>query len=64
MTAAMNSFIAKKAEIDEMLEQLTALSADHFECNPDNVNWGHVGMLSYYADMLKRITDAAFKADA
>ena len=60
-TAALDAFLAKKAEIDTMLARLQALSADHFEASPDEVNWGHVGTLGHYADQLKRITDAAFK---
>ena len=58
--AALNAFIGKKAEIDEMLARLQALSDDHFETNPDEVNWGDVGTLEHYAGLLKRITDSAF----
>lgn len=60
-TAALDAFLAKKAEIDTMLARLQALSADHFEASPDEVNWGHVGTLGFYAEQLQRITDAAFK---
>lgn len=60
-TAALDAFLAKKAEIDTMLARLQALSADHFEASPDEVNWGHVGTLGHYAELLQRITDAAFK---
>ena len=58
--AALNAFIGKKAEIDEMLARLQALSDDHFNAHPDEVNWGHVGTLEHYAGLLKRITDSAF----
>jgi len=58
---ALDTFIAKKAEIDAMLTRLQALSDDHFNVAPDDVNWGHVGTLSDYATLLKRITDSAFK---
>jgi len=57
---ALEAFIARKSEIDTMLERLKALSVDHFGYNPDDINWGHVGTLAHYADQLKRITDAAF----
>jgi hypothetical protein len=57
--AALNAFIGKKAEIDEMLARLQALSGDHFNAHPDEVNWGHVGTLDHYASLLKRITDSA-----
>ena len=43
-----------------MLERLTTLSADHFEANPDEINWGHVGTLNRYADLLHQISDSAF----
>ena len=46
--AALNAFIGKKAEIDEMLARLQALSDDHFNAHPDEINWGHVGTLEHY----------------
>ncbi len=57
---ALNAFIGKKAEIDEMLVRLQSLSDKYFSCHPDEVNWGHVGTLEHYASLLKRITDSAF----
>ena len=59
--SALDAFIARKAEIDAMLERIKALSDDHFDTSPDEINWGHVGTLAHYAELLKRITDAAFK---
>ncbi len=44
-----------------MLARLTALSDDHFNVGPDEVDWGHVGTLAHYAELLKRITDSAFR---
>ena len=44
-----------------MLERLTALSDGHFNVAPDDVDWGHVGTLAHYAELLKRITDSAFR---
>lgn len=58
--AALNAFIGKKVEIDEMLARLQALSDDHFNCHPDEVGWAMVGTLEYHAGLLKRITDSAF----
>ena len=58
--AALNAFIARKTEIDEMLARLQVLSDDHFNAHPDEVNWGDVGTLEHYAGLLKRITDSAF----
>ena len=59
-TKTLAAFIARKAEIDTMLERIAALSADHFDVSPDDVHWGHVGTLAHYAELLKCITDMAF----
>ncbi len=58
--AALSAFVGKKAEIDQMLARLQALSDDHFGCHPDEVGWAMVGTLGYYAELLRRITDSAF----
>jgi hypothetical protein len=58
---ALDAFIARKAEIDRMLERLRALSDEHFGYRPDEINWVHIGTLAHYAELLRRITDAAFK---
>lgn len=60
-TQALDTFLARKAEIDTMLARLQALSDEHFNWSPDEINWGHVGTLGHYAEMLKRITDSAFQ---
>lgn len=59
--AALAAFISAKTEIDAMLERLAALSADHFECSPEDVNWGDVGTLEQYRARLREITDMAFR---
>ncbi len=58
---ALEAFVAKKTQIDEMLNRLLDLSEDHFGVSPDDINWGHVGTLSDYIQSLKLITDSAFK---
>jgi hypothetical protein len=58
---ALDAFIARKVEIDAMLARLVALSDDHFDVHPDEVHWGHVGTLAHYAELLKRITESAFR---
>ena len=58
---ARDAFLATKCEIDAMLERLAALSADHFETSPDEINWGHVGTLNHYRAKLREITDSAFR---
>lgn len=59
--AALAAFISAKTEIDAMLERLAALSADHFECSPEDVNWGDVGTLEHYRARLREIADMAFR---
>ena len=59
--AALQKFLAKKVEIDTMLARLQALSDDHFNFDPEAVNWGSVGTLERYAEHLRQITDSAFK---
>jgi hypothetical protein len=58
---ALDAFLSAKVEIDAMLERLRALSDDHFEAHPDEINWGHVGTLNHYRTKLREITDSAFK---
>jgi hypothetical protein len=58
---ALDAFLAVKVEIDAMLERLAALSADHFETSPDEIDWGHVGTLNHCRAKLREITDSAFK---
>jgi len=58
---ALAAFVSKKAEIDTMLTRLQALSDDHFGLAPDEVAWGDVTSLADYAELLKRITEGAFK---
>ena len=58
---ALAAFVQKKAEIDAMLSRLQALSDEHFSYSPDEISWDHVGTLGYYAELLKRVTDSAFK---
>ena len=57
---ALDAFIDRKAEIDEMLARIQGLSDDHFNVHPDDVHWGHVGDLAHYTEQLRRITDSAF----
>ena len=60
----LDEFIARKTEIDTMLDRLKALSDAHFNWSPDAIDWGHIGTLAHYAELLKRITDAAFQEGA
>ena len=57
---ALDAFMGKKAEIDAMLARLKAHSDDHFNFDPDAVNWGSVGSISSVASDLRKITDFLF----
>ena len=59
-STALDAFLAAKFEIDAMLERLAALSADHFDTHPDEIDWGDVGTLNHYRAKLREITDSAF----
>jgi len=58
---ARDAFMTTKFQIDAMLARLTALSDDHFNTHPDEIDWGDVGTLNHYASLLCQITDSAFK---
>ena len=52
--------MSTKFQIDAMLERLKALSDNHFETSPEEINWGHVGTLNHHASLLRQITDSDF----
>ena len=58
---ALDAFMTTKLQIDAMLERLNALSSEHFETHPGEINWGDVGTLNHYASLLRQIMDGAFK---
>lgn len=57
---AIDAFISAKLEIDDMLERLKALSDEHFNTDPDVINWADVGTLDHYRAKLREICDSAF----
>jgi hypothetical protein len=57
---ALDTFIAAKTEIDAMLARLQELSANHFNTDPDRVNWADVGSLNHVRARLREISDMAF----
>jgi hypothetical protein len=57
----LDAFLAKKAEIDSILERLATISTDHFHVEPGRVTWGDVGTLEHYASRLREVSDAAFR---
>jgi hypothetical protein len=59
-SAAVAAFIARKSEIDAILTSLAALSAEHFNCNPDEIKWTDLDTLGSYLARLREVSDAAF----
>jgi hypothetical protein len=57
---ALESFLATKRRIDDMLARIQSLSANHFNTDPDAIHWGDVGTLNHYSSLLRQITDSAF----
>jgi hypothetical protein len=57
---AIEAFIAKKAQIDTILTRLQKLSADHFELDPDKVDWGDVSTIAHVLDYLQEASDFIF----
>ena len=53
--------MARKLEIDAILQRLTELSANHFGVDPNQVDRGHVGTLGHYAQLLRQVSDSAFQ---
>lgn len=56
---ALDAFLAAKTEIDGLLADLAALSAEHFHADPEEVNWSHVATANHIRERLQEITDFA-----
>ena len=57
---ALESFLAAKRRIDDMLARIQTRSANHFDTDPEAVHWGDVGTLNNYSSLLRQITVIAF----
>jgi len=58
---ALQEFMAKIAQAQELLAELQAHADNHMEFNPDEINWGHAGNAGYMVEKLTELTDWAFK---
>jgi hypothetical protein len=56
---ATDAFIRTKLEIDTLLARLQGLSDDHFNTNPDAINWGHVGDIERIRNALRLAVEAS-----
>ncbi len=57
----IDAFIDLKILIDTRLARLKELSDENFNVAPERVTWANVGDLGHYAELLKEITDQAFR---
>jgi hypothetical protein len=58
---SLEAFVARKAEFDALLAELTQASADHFGADPDAVLWGKAAEVEHWNSRLREVTDAYFK---
>ena len=58
---SLAAFLAKKAELDALLAELTKASADHFGADPETVLWGEAAWLADATAKLKDIADQHFR---
>jgi hypothetical protein len=50
---ATDAFVARVNEIRELLGVIVEATENHFEVDPENVNWGHVGDAAHIASELR-----------
>lgn len=58
---SLDAFMARKAEFDAVLAELTQASAEHFDADPDAVLWGEAAWLADAPLKLKDIADQHFR---
>jgi hypothetical protein len=58
---SLAAFLAKKAEFDALLAELTQASEDHFGADPEAVLWGEAAWLSDVTAKLRGIADQHFR---
>jgi hypothetical protein len=58
---SLAAFMAKKAELDAPLAELTQASDDHFNADPEAVLWGETAWLIDATAKLKEVADAHFR---
>lgn len=47
-------------EIQARITRLQGAIDNHFDLNPEDINWGHVGDLTQHLEMLTNLTDRVF----
>ena len=51
---ALNAYISKIGEIQAQLAELQSKADNHFDNDPEAVNWGHVGDLNSVLSLIKQ----------
>lgn len=54
--AARIAFVSAKKEIDELLKVMQELSENHFNADPEQLNWAIVGSLHHIKEKLNEIS--------
>ncbi|CDM23054.1 hypothetical protein BN940_02891 [Castellaniella defragrans 65Phen] len=57
---AQNEFVALVGEIQARITRLQGALDNHFDLNPEDINWGHVGDLTQHLEVLTNLTDRVF----
>lgn len=50
---AQDEYVVRIKAVMELLGKLTVLASNHFDINPDAINWGHVGDIGRIEQCLK-----------
>lgn len=58
---AIDAYIGKAVNIQEMLKRLMEAADDHFGDDPDAITWGHVGSLGAIEEKLRHLCDMVFR---
>ena len=54
---ALSNFIGKIGEIHDRLGILRDYADNHMECDPEEVNWGHVGTAGHIVNQLNELIE-------
>ena len=55
---AEDAFLEHYTTIVKQIEMLKEAADDHFDCNPDDIHWGHVGTLAHYSKTLGELLNS------
>jgi hypothetical protein len=58
---SLTAFLAKKAEFDALIAELTQASESHFGADPEAVLWGETAWLADATAKLKEVSDQHFR---